>query len=78
MDERISGTEEPAFAAVLFDINNLKLVNDTQGHNAGDTYIRKATHIICQYFSHSQVFRIGGDEFAVVLEGQDFQETGTR
>ena len=73
MDERISGTEEPAFAAVLFDINNLKLVNDTQGHNAGDTYIRKATHIICQYFSHSQVFRIGGDEFVAILERVDYE-----
>lgn len=73
MDERISGAEEPAFAAVLFDINNLKLVNDTQGHNAGDTYIRKATHIICQYFSHSPVFRIGGDEFVAILERVDYE-----
>lgn len=73
MDERISGTEEPAFAAVLFDINNLKLVNDTQGHNAGDTYIRNATHIICQHFSHSPVFRIGGDEFVAILERVDYE-----
>ncbi|WP_406040335.1 transporter substrate-binding domain-containing protein [Succinimonas sp.] len=73
IDNRIASKEVSAFAAVLFDLNNLKIVNDTQGHNAGDTYIKKATHIICQTFSHSPVFRIGGDEFVAILERLDFE-----
>ncbi|WP_406546365.1 transporter substrate-binding domain-containing protein [Succinimonas sp.] len=72
MDGRIASMEVSAFAAVLFDLNNLKLVNDTQGHNAGDIYIKKATHTICQTFSHSPVFRIGGDEFVAILERVDY------
>ena len=43
------------------------------GHKAGDQYICEASFIICEHFKHSPVFRIGGDEFAVVMEGADFQ-----
>ena len=40
----------------------------------GDQYIQKTCRVICEVFSHSPVFRISGDEFAVVLTGQDYQE----
>jgi diguanylate cyclase (GGDEF)-like protein len=56
------------------DINGLKHINDTQGHHAGDEYIKASCHIICTVFKHSPVFRIGGDEFAVLLTGHDFDE----
>ena len=61
-----------SFGIVICDINNLKTVNDTVGHRAGDDYIRKSSQMICRIFSHSPVYRIGGDEFCVVLRGQDF------
>ena len=64
------GTAE--FAIVVADINGLKDVNDTRGHNAGDCYIKEACHIICSVFKHSPVYRIGGDEFVILLTGQDF------
>ena len=67
-----SGTPTP-FAIVVFDINNLKGVNDTLGHVAGDEYIRKGSKLICDTFKHSPVYRIGGDEFAVIAQGVDYE-----
>ena len=60
------------FGIVVCDINGLKVINDTKGHKAGDDYIRSACMLICRTFHHSPVFRIGGDEFTVILRGQDF------
>ena len=61
------------FAIAVCDVNNLKYVNDHLGHKAGDEYIKKACDVICTTFKHSPVFRIGGDEFVVVLTGQDYE-----
>ncbi len=62
------------FAVVVCDVNGLKKINDTQGHAAGDEYIRKACAMICGIFSHSPVYRIGGDEFVVLLTGRDYED----
>ena len=61
------------FGILVSDINSLKVVNDTEGHKAGDEYIRSVSRLICRSFSHSPVFRIGGDEFVVILRGEDFE-----
>ena len=61
------------FAVGVFDCDNLKLVNDHSGHDKGDIYIKSACRLICKTFAHSPVFRIGGDEFAVVLQNEDYQ-----
>ncbi|MBR3327557.1 MAG: EAL domain-containing protein [Atopobiaceae bacterium] len=71
LQEQIKSGCEP-FGIVVCDINDLKLVNDTEGHKAGDEYIKAACMLVCRVFDHSPVFRIGGDEFAVVLRGQDY------
>lgn len=60
------------FALILCDMNDLKLINDTRGHSFGDEAIQTASRMICNTFTHSPVFRIGGDEFVVVLKGHDF------
>ena len=60
------------FALVICDINDLKTINDTRGHKAGDDYIIYASKMICRIFTHSPVYRIGGDEFVVVLEAADY------
>jgi diguanylate cyclase (GGDEF)-like protein len=57
---------------IVFDLNNLKKVNDTLGHEAGDKYLKASSGIICSIFKHSPVFRIGGDEFVTLLEGEDY------
>ena len=61
------------FGFVVCDINGLKVINDTEGHRAGDEYIRSSSTLICKVFHHSPVFRIGGDEFAVILKGEDYR-----
>lgn len=72
IDQRISDNFLTDFALVVFDVNDLKKVNDTKGHEAGDQYIKNASTIICNKFKHSPVYRIGGDEFVTFLSGEDF------
>ena len=60
------------YALVMFDLNNLKKVNDTYGHEKGDVYIRGCCRLICEEYKHSPVYRIGGDEFVVLLRGEDY------
>ena len=67
-----SGDQKEPFAIVVCDTNNLKYINDTKGHKAGDEYIRASAKLLCDIFAHSPVFRIGGDEFVVFLRGDDF------
>ena len=61
------------FAILICDLNGLKAINDHYGHIMGDAYIRSASSLICHIWAHSPVFRIGGDEFAVILQGEDFE-----
>ena len=68
----IAKGEQGPFAVVVCDVNNLKAVNDLYGHKEGDNYIKKACSRICGIFSHSPVFRIGGDEFVAILSGEDY------
>ena len=56
----------------MLDCNRLKVINDEYGHQHGDDYLRCSCRAICRTFAHSPVYRIGGDEFAVLLEGQDY------
>ncbi|MCF0141958.1 MAG: sensor domain-containing diguanylate cyclase, partial [Parasporobacterium sp.] len=60
------------YAIMMFDVNNLKLVNDNYGHEAGDVLLINASRYICGIYGHSPVFRIGGDEFVAVLRGEDY------
>ncbi|SHL02111.1 diguanylate cyclase (GGDEF) domain-containing protein [Fibrobacter sp. UWEL] len=64
------------FGIILLDINGLKSINDSYGHGNGNKLLKNACQIICQTFAHSPVFRIGGDEFAVVLQGNDYINRG--
>ena len=68
----IDNGTSPNFAVVVCDVNGLKKINDTLGHKAGDEYIRKAFDMICDIFQHSPVYRVGGDEFVVILTGRDY------
>lgn len=61
------------FAIVMVDINKLKYINDKYGHKSGDAYIKGCCHMVCEVFKHSPVFRIGGDEFVVILTGIDYE-----
>ena len=60
------------FAICVFDCDDLKTVNDRFGHDKGDIYLKSSSSLICRIFKHSPVFRIGGDEFAAVLQKDDY------
>ena len=72
IDASIEEGTADEFAVAVCDLNGLKYINDTLGHKAGDEYIFKASRIICEIFRHSPVYRVGGDEFVAVLQGQDY------
>ncbi len=56
-----------SFAIAVFDVNGLKTTNDNYGHECGDRIIVDAAAMIRRVFSGEQIFRIGGDEFIVIL-----------
>lgn len=72
LNRRIQEGEDVKFAVVVCDLNNLKQTNDSFGHQAGDMLLKDACAIICRVFKHSPVFRVGGDEFAVISMGHDY------
>lgn len=55
-----------SFCIGIYDVNDLKAVNDSLGHEVGDKIIFDASRIICTAFKNSTVFRVGGDEFVSV------------
>ncbi len=59
------------FWVAVFDLNSLKQINDTYGHEIGDKYIQASARSISTGFADARTFRIGGDEFVVVAEGYD-------
>ncbi len=61
------------FGLAMVDLNFLKKTNDTYGHEKGDISIRRLCMLVCEIFDHSPVFRIGGDEFIVVLKNHDYR-----
>lgn len=67
-------SQDVEFAVCECDLNNLKKINDTYGHEYGDNYIKACCKVICNMFKHSQVFRIGGDEFVVLIQGDDYYD----
>lgn len=73
LQEKLDRSEDTCFAVGIFDCDNLKTINDRYGHDKGDIYIKSASRLICRTFQHSPVFRIGGDEFAVILQNEDYE-----
>lgn len=58
----------PEYTVVCFDLNNLKITNDTYGHAKGDLLIQSAADVLLETFKeHGIVGRMGGDEFIAIL-----------
>ena len=66
-----SGNAE--FAITMIDLNDLKITNDTLGHEKGDALLVAISEIIEKIFVKSDIYRVGGDEFVVVSEGEDLK-----
>ncbi len=58
------------FAITMVDLNDLKLINDKLGHEKGDEAIAELARIIKESFPLSETFRIGGDEFVAISQGE--------
>lgn len=67
-------TKEIDFGVIVLDINYLKETNDRYGHDVGNKLIVSAARVISNIFKRSPVFRIGGDEFLVILQNRDLEE----
>lgn len=61
------------FRVIVLDMNYLKEANDLYGHDTGNKLIVCAAQIISAVFKRSPVFRIGGDEFLVILQNRDLE-----
>lgn len=77
LDKCIADGSIKRFGVIVCDLNGLKSVNDSLGHDEGDNYIRSGCSLVCVKFCHSPVYRIGGDEFVVLLEGSDYDNRET-
>ena len=66
-------TQIMPYAVMVMDLNMLKKTNDSYGHEAGDCLIFEAGKYISRIYTNSKIFRIGGDEYVVILYGDDYE-----
>ena len=76
LNERIAAKRESvSFVVALFDVNRLKVTNDFFGHTMGDEMLRAIALHLKSGFDPQHVFRIGGDEFLVLVESKNTEST---
>ncbi|MCR5145324.1 MAG: GGDEF domain-containing protein [Lachnospiraceae bacterium] len=70
---------EYSFMIISFDLNDFKMINDTNGHAVGDEYIIAAANILRNAVSKTgDVYRVGGDEFIAVIYAVDLEDNYER
>ena len=62
------------YGVVFVDMNGLKTVNDKKGHLAGDNLLREAADTLKKIYTGCDVYRVGGDEFLVIVENRSQEE----
>lgn len=72
LDDAIADHKPISFGLIVCDVNNLKERNDIGGHCAGDDLIRGTADLICDVFAKNNVYRIGGDEFVIILRENEY------
>ncbi|MCR4948414.1 MAG: diguanylate cyclase [Treponema sp.] len=73
LNSQIDNTN-PDFSLAVFDINGLKVANDTYGYAFGDLLIITAADVLKEAVGFENLFRIGGDEFVAVMEHTSKEE----
>ena len=71
MNTQIRKNIDYDFCICECDLNNLKVVNDSFGHEVGDRYIKNCCKSISNIFNGYSIYRIGGDEFVIIFEGEN-------
>lgn len=72
--DRLDRSGQMPMAILVCDLDGLKLINDTLGHQAGDTMLVSAANILKSLFRREDVIaRIGGDEFAILMKKASHQ-----
>ncbi len=66
--EKLEKIPPPNLGVVFIDLNGLKMINDHQGHDAGDQYIRNLADVFRKHFREEDIYRIGGDEFVFLTQ----------
>jgi len=66
--DRLSCREPGSWALLVADLDNLKVINDTFGHQAGDRMLQMVARRMAAALAPDRVYRLGGDEFAVLLQ----------
>ncbi|MBQ2581262.1 MAG: GGDEF domain-containing protein [Ruminococcus sp.] len=73
--DRLAADDSHKSVGVLFaDLNGLKVINDTDGHVAGDNLLKDAAGVLRKVFNLYEVFRAGGDEFVAIITGTTEEE----
>lgn len=70
--------EEESIGIVYCDVMGLKRANDTEGHQAGDKLLIRASECLKKIFGEYRLFRVGGDEFIALCTGIEEEELSKR
>ncbi len=64
------------YGVITIDLNGLKHINDTRGHQAGDMYIQRASRILKMSMQDTDFigYRVGGDEFSIIVKDKTIDE----
>ena len=74
IDKEIADGTALPFAVIVFDLNDLKFINDKLGHDYGDDYIKNSCALVEKFFSVDNFYRFGGDEFVMICQGEDYKD----
>ena len=77
IDKEIADGKDLSFAVAVFDLNDLKFVNDRLGHATGDQYLLDSANMIRAFFKESELYRYGGDEFVLIINGDEYNDRRT-
>lgn len=73
MERMLQNSETEPFAIAIFNVNGLKLTNDTYGREMGDELVLRAVELITNIYENSVLYRISGDEFVIILRNEDYR-----
>jgi len=68
INDLVKSDEKGSVGVINMDLNGLKRINDTRGHESGDRYLQHAAGVMKDIFGEADVYRSGGDEFIAIVE----------